>query len=147
MRDYSKIRINETAWQNKSAWKLYQANWRLCHEIVELRDGYACVIPDCSTKEGLQLDHCFSRMCKILFFDVRNLNYLCPDHHTHKTSRKGQWVDKMVDQITAHRAGDEWFENSMDISKTCCPDFRKLFYQEQMNINLREDKQELMLKR
>lgn len=147
MRDYSKIRINEKAWQNKNAWKLYQENWRICHEIVELRDGYFCQIPDCGVSTSLQLDHAISRQCKTLFFETDILGYLCDVHHTHKSSRKGQWVDLMVNQIFRNRVGEERYEDLIFESKKTCGKHRTLSHQEEVNMKLKEERAMLLAER
>lgn len=144
LRDYSKIRIVETAWQNKTAWRLYQENWRIAHEVVELRDGYVCQIPGCNQTEHLQLDHVISRQCKIHFFDTDNLGYLCGPHHSHKSKRKGQWVDLMVKETCRRRVGDARFEDMILESRKTCGAFRTVTHQEQVNIKLKEQKAELL---
>lgn len=128
----------EKAWSNKTAWNLYKQNWKLCREIVLLRDGDVCTIPDCYTREDLQLDHCISREVKRLFFDLNNLGYLCAEHHTHKSFRKGQHIDKKVDEICRKRSGSEWWEWALSEGSKPLPEFRTVWYQEKINQELKE---------
>ncbi len=122
----------EKAWQNKKAWKLYKENWRLAREIVALRDGYKCQIPNCCNN-NLQLDHVFSREIKTLFFELGNLGYLCNEHHTHKSFRHGQWVDMMVKDICKERQGSKWWDEAIQKSKKTLRNFRTVYYQEMIN--------------
>lgn len=144
MRDYSKLRINETAWQNKSAWRFYLENWRIAHEVVDLRDGHVCQMPGCGETESLQLDHVISRQCKELFFDTDNLGYLCGPHHDHKTKRKGQWVDKMVSEMCRRRVGEAKYEDMIFASKKTCGHHRTLWHQEQTNNKLKQERAMLL---
>ena len=129
---------HERAWQNKTAWKLYKENWKICHEIVAKRDGRACQISGCRGND-LQLDHVISRNCKILFFDTDNLGFLCGQHHTHKSFRKGQWVDLMVKEICRRRVGGERFEEMIFESKKSLGKFRTVSHQEKINQELMAD--------
>jgi len=139
-----KYRILEKTWQNKTAWKLVNENWTLCHEIVDLRDGHVCQIPGCGETENLDLDHVISRGCKITFLDTDILGYLCKTHHSHKSKRKGQWVDLMVQQICRRRIGDDRYEDYIFKSKQCCGSFRSVVFQEQQNMKLKEELAELL---
>jgi len=130
--------------KKKPTWrKVYDENWRICHEIVDLRDGHVCQIPGCTEKERLDLDHCFSRMCKHLFFDTRHLGYLCGSHHTHKSFRKGQWVDMTVKDICKARIGEVLWEDFKFISRKVCPEFSTLAYQEKINEELKRELEQL----
>lgn len=88
---------------NKTAKKLYKESWKICHDIVDVRDGHKCVV--CGSEERLQLDHCISRGRKSVFFNTDNLNYLCPRCHTTKSFQHGGPLDKEVDEITRSRMG------------------------------------------
>ena len=134
---------SEKSWPNKTAWKLYKENWELCKQIVDLRDGHRCQIPGC-TAGRLALDHVFSRSCKRLFFITNNLGWLCLEHHTHKSFRHGQWVDKMVDQLCRNRNGDGWWDFASLESKLTLGKFRTVAYQEQTNIRLKEELCEML---
>lgn len=126
--------------KKKPTWrKIYEENWRLCHEIVDLRDGRCCQIPGCRETERLDLDHCISRNCKILFFETENLGYLCRDHHSHKSFRPNQWVDKMVNDICRKRNGEAWWEDALFNSRKTCPLFSTLAYQEKINEELKRE--------
>lgn len=134
MRRYKRKRIKRTPGQ--LAWrKLYLENWRICHDIVDLYVGHHCVV--CGSLDRLDLDHCFSRACKMLFYDINNLNYLCKSHHYHKTHLKGNWVDKEVDNITLKRAGKRWWEKALVLSKQSCGEWKLIDYQQKMNRKLK----------
>lgn len=130
----------EKAWSNKKAWKLYQENWKLCHDFVDLRDGHVCMIPGCG-REEVDLDHAITRKRKILFFDVRHLGYLCRGeggHHANKSFRNGDWVDKKVDGIHRKREGDVAWDEILSMAYRDCPQFRSVLWQEQINLKLKE---------
>jgi len=131
--------------RKKPAWrKLYDENWELCREIVKLRDGYVCRIPGCEKREKLQLDHVISRNCKTTFFETDILGYLCPDHHTHKSFRKNQWVDLTVRDICKEMVGDNRWDGLLFESRKLCPRFATLGYQEEINALLKKEKEILM---
>ena len=135
--------MTERAWQNKKAWKLYKENWKFCREIVSLRDGRRCRIQGCHVVDGLQLDHVFSRECKSLFFDLDNLGFLCAAHHQHKSFRRGQWVDHQVKEI-ARKRNPAWYDEAIVKSIGTLGSFRTVWYQEQVNIKLKEEKARTM---
>lgn len=130
--------------KNKDWKRLYNENWKLCHEIADLRDGHVCQIPNCGETERLDLDHVFSRQVKVLFFEPDNMGYLCSAHHTHKSFRKGQWVDMMVREICQKRIGDERWDWMMFAARRLCPEFSTVLYQEQVNVYLKEKKAEFL---
>ena len=111
--------------------KLYNENWKLCHEIVEKRSGKKCMV--CRKTEDLALDHCISRQCKSVFFITDLLNYLCVQCHTHKSYRKGQWLDKLVDVMTRKRIGNEQYEEYIIDSKQPLREWKTISYQERVN--------------
>jgi len=126
--------------KKKPTWrKLYDENWRLCHEIVELRDGKVCIIPGCGATERLDLDHVISRGCKITFFETDILQFICSEHHTHKSFRKGQWVDLTVRDICEARIGKNRFDDLVFTSRKCCPEFATLMHQEKVNSELKRE--------
>lgn len=132
-------RLMERAWANKTAWKLANENWNLCREIVDLRDGHRCIIPGCGRTEDLQLDHCISRMCRIIFFETDLLQYLCPEHHNHKSFRKGQWVDLTVRAICEARLGKAQFDDYVFLSKEPCRGWKNVWWQEKINQKLKRE--------
>jgi hypothetical protein len=132
--------------KNPEVAKLQKENWQLCREIVDLRDGHVCQIPECGAREGLQLDHVISRECKTTFYETDILGYLCAAHHTHKSFRKGQWVDLMVRDICVARLGACRWDDLKFYSRGICGDFNKVFYQEQINMQLKEKRAELLQK-
>lgn len=124
---------------NKQAKKLEKENWRLCHEIVDIRDGHVCMIPGCGETEYLDLDHAISRMCKTTYFETDILGYLCKRHHQHKSFRKGQWVDLMVIDITVKRIGQARWEDLQSFSRQNCGEFGNISYQEKQNEMLKAE--------
>ena len=142
MRDYKKLRLGWKAWKNKTSWKLVNENWRICHEIVDLERGHKCIL--CTETRGLQLDHCISRNCRSVFFEIFNLNYLCAKHHNVKSFNNGGTIDKLVDTKTRERIGDEEWDSLIAKSAKLCPDFQKVWYQEEWNIKLKEYRAKLL---
>lgn len=73
----------------------------------------------CGGSNILQVDHCFSRTVKQLFFDTSNLTLLCSGCHTMKTfCVKG--MEKRVDDLVRARAGVAWWNKATEIAK-CSP--------------------------
>ena len=130
--------------RSKDLKSLQKQNWELCKENVDLRDGHVCQIPDCGAWEGLQLDHVISRQCKNTFYETDILGWLCAAHHTHKSFRKGQWVDLMVRDICVKRLGSERWDGILFNSRKNCGDFGKIWYQQKENIRLKEERAELL---
>lgn len=122
---------------NKAAKKLYNSSWKLCHEIVDHRDGHICVI--CAATEGLQLDHCITRSRKSVFFDTDNLNYLCDKCHTTKSFQHGCPLDKEVDEITRHRIGAVGYWELRRKAKILCPSWSTVWFQESCNDQLKDE--------
>lgn len=122
---------------NKVAKKLYNENWRLCHDIVDARDGRKCII--CGSRVKLQLDHCITRAKKSVFFETDGLNYLCSRCHTTKSFQHGSPLDKEVDNVTRQRLGVKgWYELIMK-AKIVCPMFSTVSWQEACNEQLKEE--------
>lgn len=130
--------------RSKEIKRLQRDNWELCKEIVDLRDWHLCQIPDCLETEGLQLDHVISRQCKTTFYETDILGWLCAAHHTHKSFRKGQWVDLMVRDICVKRLGPERWDSLLFHSRKTCAEFNKLHFQQQKNIELKETRADLL---
>lgn len=138
MRDYSKLRPAEKAWSSKKAWRLYLSNWRLCHQIVDLRDDHKCLIPDCYETEDLDLDHAITRGRKATFFETDILGYLCKRHHQSKSFGVGNPVDKMVDVYHVKRLGKKRWDELIEKANTDFPAFRYVWHQEIVNEELNE---------
>ena len=126
----------EKAWKCKTAWRLYNASWKLCHEIVDLRDGHRCVI--CGERECLDLDHGITRRLKSVFFETDHMNYLCGKHHNSKSFEKGGPVDKRVDLITIRRIGKNRYEELICKAEKVCPQWKTIYHQEEQNELLTE---------
>ena len=123
--------------------KLMDENWKLCKQAVELRDGRRCIV--CGSHENLQLDHCFSRNIKLLFYELENLHFLCAKCHTLKTFKKGGHVDHLVIAIVRSRH-PEWYEKALHASWQSCGFWSYVWYQEQCQIKLKEHVAELEVK-
>lgn len=111
--------------------KLQEKNWKLCREIVLIRDKFKCQI--CGSKENLQVDHAISRVHKILFYEISNLTTLCSKCHTTKSFQKGGNLDKRVDQIVIKREGQKKWNEMIDLSRQTFPDWSRVWYQEEKN--------------
>lgn len=132
---------------NKTAKKLYNNSWeKIAHEIVEIRDGKECVLKGiqiegeyCDTSRGYDLDHCFSRNIKFLFFDTSHLQFLCKKHHQRKSFAKGGAVDHAVREKVRLRVGPEkWKQLLLGMWKTC-PEWATVYHQEHCNVRLKEE--------
>lgn len=134
---YKTLRPHIRPFKNKQAWKLFLENWRLLHVLADLVYGHKCVLT--GETVNLDLDHCFSRTCGYLFFDIKNVNYLHKGMHSHKTFNGGGWVDKEVDNLTRKRNGEEWWDEALRMAHKTCNDFRMVWYQEGINEGLKED--------
>ena len=113
---------------NKTAKKLYKESWKLCHEIIDVRDGHKCII--CEATDCLQLDHCITRNRKSVFFETDNLNYLCSSCHTTKSFQHGCPLDKEVDDITRNRIGVVGWKELQRKAKILCPSWATVWWQE-----------------
>ena len=123
---------------NKATKKLYNSSWKLCHEIVDHRDGHKCVI--CGSTDRLALDHCITRSRKSVFFDTDNLNYLCSECHTTKSFQHGCPLDKEVDEITRHRIGSiRWHQLRAKANIECGSKWSTVWFQEACNDELKEE--------
>jgi hypothetical protein len=131
-----KYRLNEKAWSNKTAWKLVNENWTLCHEIVDYRDGHKCVL--CGALSNLQLDHTISRTHKAVFFETDHLNYLCPRHHTAKSFNPASYTSKQVDEVTRKRVGTKRYEELIRQAQRTLPVWRTVAFQEGVKEELLE---------
>ena len=84
--------------------KLHKKAWDLIREIILNRAGFRCEI--CKSKDNLQVDHCFSRTCKLLYYDMANLTCLCKSCHFKKTYRQ-EVMDLRVYRLVEKREGKE----------------------------------------
>ena len=129
---------------NKKAKKIYNENWKLCHEVVDERDGRKCVI--CEATEHLQLDHCITRSKKSVFYEIDLLNYLCSKCHTTKSFQHGCPLDKKVDLITIKRIGKRRYNELLAQAGQTCGGWGTIWYQEECN-DLLKDQLEYYKKR
>lgn len=134
--------------KKRKSTKIYDENWELCHQVVEVRDGgRRCAISGCGVEENLDLDHCFSRDIKELFFETSNLTYLCKRHHQRKSMAKGGAVDHEVDEIVRRRVGEEKWKELLERSYKSCPGFWSVMFQERYNTRLKEELAMMMSER
>lgn len=117
--------------------------WELCREIVKMRAGYKCEI--CEDTERLQVDHCFSRGSKALFYTISNLTLLCGDCHGHKTYRRYGY-DLRVYELVEEREGREEFERlrGVDSNRGGFAPWQLWLYHEQEEIRLKEKRAEML---
>lgn len=87
----------------EEAWK------RACRR----RDKDTCQMCGAKKEDGavIQVDHCFTRTCGNLFYDVRNGTCLCKPCHTNKTY-KNYNMDRRVDSFVHNREGSAWWTES-----------------------------------
>lgn len=119
--------------------RLREIAWELCREIVKLRDDEKCSI--CGAVEDLQVDHCFSRTCGMLFYVIENLTLLCSKCHFLKSKRKGGPTDKMVDGVVQRREGKVWWAWALAESWKSNSEICKVWWLEDLIENLKEKKE------
>lgn len=91
--------------------KLCEEEWKkACHR----RDKSTCQICGATKDKGavIQVDHCFTRKAKQLFYDTRNGTILCKSCHTKKTYHV-QGFEKIVDDFVRRREGIDWWVSAM----------------------------------
>lgn len=116
---------------------LIKKNWQLCREIKFSMDGRKCEI--CGSEVGLEVDHCFSRNSKELFYHIPNLTVLCRFCHSHKTYRRHS-VDLKVYEHVETREGSDEFNRMRKVNERIggFPDWQYMWYHEQENLRLKE---------
>ena len=88
-----------------AGWK--RKNWELCRDIVKFRDDDKCAL--CGSDYNLQVDHCFTRGTKELFYVIENLTLLCSRCHFAKSKTKKCHADLKVYRHVLLREGEEKF--------------------------------------
>lgn len=129
--------------------KLYLKAERLWKEVCFLRDGKECQVkkhfPQIKVRHThiMQVDHCFSRADKNLFFNPHNGTVVCSACNQNK-HYKNKGIDKAIDLIVMRREG-EVYGQMMDIHQTHPPnwEFKKVWYLERVVKELEEYKQSL----
>lgn len=107
----------------KDVRKLFLKAERLWKEIAFLRDGHECMVrknfPQIQIKhsEIMQVDHCFSRQDKNLFFNPKNSTIVCSSCNMAK-GFKNRSIDRAIDKIVTQREGVEEFTRMMGINQT-----------------------------
>lgn len=92
---------------------LIKKNWILCREIVKKRAKGKC--EKCKA-DGYEVDHCFSRNNKALFYEISNLTLLCTDCHSHKTYRRYGY-DLAIYELVEEREGEKKFNEMRKIDE------------------------------
>ena len=119
----------------KGLQKKCENKWK---EYCLLRDGkgcqvrkFFCFIPIKHT-DVFQVDHCFSRMDKNLFLDVRNGTVVCSTCNRAK-GWKQKSVHRAIDQIVKMREGDDNFNEMESINMAGSPnhEFCKRYWLEE----------------
>ena len=121
---------------------LIKKNWELCRQIKFNKVGRVCEV--CGCEEGLQVDHCFSRNNKKLFYDIRNLTVLCEDCHSHKTYRRKS-MDLRIYELVEAREGSKVFNEFRKIDEgiTAFPEWQYKWYHEEQFERLSRLKEKL----
>lgn len=97
-------------------WKQY------CHK----RDGPGCQVEkhfpciNIFHTDIMQIDHCFSRTDKNLFFDVRNGTKICSGCNLAKAF-DNKSVSRAIDDIVKMREGEEAFQEMRTINQSMAP--------------------------
>lgn len=89
-----------------------------CHR----RDKSRCQMCGATKEKGaiVQVDHCFSRTIKELFYSPKNGTVLCSGCHTQKTFNvKG--MEKRVDDFVRRREGEAWWAYALRSAETSGP--------------------------
>ena len=127
--------------------KLYLKAERLWREVCFLRDGRECQVkkhfPQIRIQhtDVLQVDHCFSRADKNLFFNPHNGTIVCSACNRAKAFKQ-KAIDKAIDKIVMDREG-EVYGQMMDVHQTHLPnwEFKKVWYLEKVVRELEEYKE------
>lgn len=116
---------------------LIKKNWELCRLIKFELVGRQCEV--CGSKVGLEVDHCFSRNDKKLYYEIRNLTVLCSSCHSHKTYRRKS-MDLRVYELVERREGGLAFAHMrcIDEGMTALREWQDKWYHEEWNEKLTE---------
>jgi len=113
---------------------LIKKNWSLCRLIVKKRSNGIC---EKCRGIGYEVDHCFSRNNKALFYEISNLTLLCNDCHSHKTYRRYGY-DLAIYELVEQREGKEKFNEmrTLDENRGGFPKWQYMSYHEEKNNEL-----------
>jgi len=116
---------------------LIKKNWELCRQAKFNLVGRQCEV--CGATTGLQVDHCFSRNDKKLFYEIKNLTVLCENCHGHKTYRRHS-MDLRVYELVERREGALEFAKMRCIDEGCTslPEWQYMWYHEEKHKELCE---------
>lgn len=111
-------------------------NWKICRQIVFIRALGKC---EKCKGEGREVDHCFSRNNKEIFYEIRNLTLLCSECHSHKTYRR-YGFDLAIYELVEEREGSEVFNEMRSVSEKrgSFAKWQYIDYHEKMNKELKE---------
>lgn len=109
-------------------------NEDLFRKIIRALRGDKCELQDCQSPYELQVDHCFSRNVKELYYDLSNLTLLCGSCHTKKSFNMEDFYLKVFEHVEA-REGFKKFMEMRGISKKKggFRDWHLISYQEEIN--------------
>lgn len=133
------VGINPKTGRKISRKGLIDQNWDLVRKIVIERDSGNCGL---CKGAGNEVDHCFPRTVKQLFYDTRNLTLLCSDCHSNKTYRR-YGMDIALYELVEEREGKKVFEELRNISKSSKGGLREwadFDYHEKVFLKLTEKK-------
>jgi len=116
---------------------LMNKNWNMVRAIIRKLRGEACEL--CGSTFQLQVDHCFSRTKKQIFYWLENLTLLCCKCHTAKSYNQSDYVLKVFEHVE-DREGSEKFLEMRKIAAKNGPlrDWSKRWYQEEWFEKLNE---------
>ena len=116
---------------------LQKKNWELTRKIIRLLRGDSCELSDCQSGIGLQVDHCFSRTKRAIFYDLSNLTILCESCHLKKSFGQGDRILKVFEHVEG-REGETKFIQLRKIAKQNkpFPNWSTKTYQEKINKDL-----------
>lgn len=104
---------------------------KIIKEIVFMRDGGVCQVqanyPNIKISHSgcLQMDHCFSRSIKELYYDLANLTLICSTCNAAKGSNriavtKRDAVTVAVHEIVKNREGEDTYNRLLEIGSGLC---------------------------
>jgi hypothetical protein len=128
---------------------LHNVAYKLWKEICYKRDGEFCHIqryyPQIEVPHSniIQVDHCFSRGNKHLFYDVWNGLPICGNCNGAKSNQMKS-VHRAIDEMVEKR-NPEWFKKAkaLDQRKSANPNFNKVWWLEEKIDELKEIEQKL----
>lgn len=123
---------------HQSMKKLHKRAAELWKQVCFKRDGQVCQVqkyfPQIPTSHNgyLQIDHCFSRQNKNLFYKVSNGTVVCAGCNAGKHWRLHS-LDRAIDLIVQRREGDLRYKEMLMIDQESAPNynFNKIWWLEE----------------